>query len=286
MYIRKDHNPDVEKRAWPGVQVREGLDKLGYEIQCKYDDHLEQGSVWPCDLIVTWTLWRHTARRLNSDAHQKLGGSVLCMENGFIRSVGGRRYYQLAWRQGEGSGINGQGVFPIGDDSRWKSWNVRMAPWRGNGKHILICAQRGVREHDPDITHGSNWPDTVIEKIRRYTDRPIYFRPHPGNKRPCLPKRKSVDRIIDPHKESLEQNLRGAWCTVVYSSTSATDSILAGVPVCYDGESVMCQDLCGRIKHIENPPRGDRDAVLSKLAWGQWNSDELESGEAFRHVLQ
>lgn len=282
-YVRKD---DCVPPKWPGIWVKQGLEKVGYENRCKYMVQFENGLIYPFDLIITWTLWKHCHRRYAADEHKKLGGSTLCMENGFLRSIHGRPYYQLGWRVGLGSGINGQGSFPAGDDSRWKAWNVDLKPWRSTGSHILVCAQRGVRPDDPDITHGSNWPDSVIPRIRAVSDRPIWFRPHPGNKRPCLPKNCKVDRIIDPEKESLEQNLKDAWCSVVYTSTAATDSIVNGIPVCYDGPKIMCHELAGRVKDMENPPMLDREEVFSRLAWGQWNLEELASGEAFRHVLQ
>lgn len=286
MYINKDHNPDVNAKLWPGIEFKQGVEKVGYVNRCKYVDHYKKQLVYPFDLLCCWTLWRHTQRRWAADEHYRLGGKTLCSENGFLRTINGKRHYQLAWRDGLGSGINGQGKFPVGDDSRWKDWNVHLKPWRTNGDYILLASQRGVRPEDPDITHGPDWPDHVIPKIRRYTDRPIWYRPHPGNKRPCLPQKHKVDRIIDPHAESLEQNLSNAWACVVYTSTSATDAIVSGVPVCYDGPAIMCKELAGRVKDIENPPCPDREEVFSKLAWGQWSLDEIKSGRAFEHVLE
>lgn len=283
VYCNKDRSPDP---LWPGIQIKSGLEKAGFENRCKYADAMKTEMIYPFDLLLCWTLWQHVARTRAADVHAKIGGTVLCSENGFLRKVGDKRYFQLAKRVGKGSGINGQGRFPIGDDSRWKEWNLPLKPWRTSGDYVLVCAQRGAREDDPLITHGRHWPDDVIPRIRKYTDRPIWFRPHPGNKRPCLPQKCKVDRIIDPHEESLEQNLSRAWACVVYTSTSATDAIVNGVPVCFDGPAIMCQDMAGRIKDIEKPPMPEREEIFADLAWGQWNLDELSSGRAFSHVLE
>lgn len=285
VYVNKDNNPVLEDRKWPGIEMKTGLEAVGFTNRCKYAEVHKKELIYPTDLLVCWTLWSHTTRAFCADNHTKMGGIVLCAENGWLRKVNGKNYYQLAKRVGRGSGINGQGSFPIGDDSRWKQWNVQLQPWRTEGNHILVCAQRGVRPGDPLITHGADWPDKVVADIRKLTDRPIWFRPHPGNNRPCLPQRHKVERIINPHVETLSQNLENAWCTVVYTSTSATDSIVAGVPVCYDGPSIMCQELAGKVKDVVSPVIKDREKVMAKLAWGQWNLEELRSGEAFRHVL-
>ena len=284
-YINKDWAKDPNERLWPGIDVKAGLERAGFNNRCKYANVAKVEVIYPWDLLVAWTLWRRTQRRTCADGHIKLGGTVLCMENGFLPMVNGVRHYQLAKRVGYGSGINGQGETTVGGPERWRSWGIRMEPWRTEGRHILVCAQRGVREEDPDITHGAKWPDDVVARLREYTDRPIHFRPHPGNKRPCLPKKGYVDKVIDPSSESLAENLKGAWAAVVYTSTAANECIIRGVPVCYDGPAILCKNIAGRVKQIENPPIMDREAEFEKLAWYQWSHNELRSGEAFRHVL-
>lgn len=241
----------------------------------------------PWDLLVTWTLWRYTSRRQCADAHHGIRGTTFCMEHGWIKNIDKREYFQLAVRRDMGPGINGAGDFIHGDGDRWKSWGIKIDPWRKTGSHVLVCVQRGVRPQDPDITHGADWPDTIYDKIRRYTDRPIHWRPHPGNHRPCLPTHgRKPDKIIDPFRESMEQNLKDAWCVVIYSSTVANEAIIKGVPVLFDGQSIMLQNLARRIKHIENPFVGDRTPELERCAWAQWNTKELSTGEPFRKLLE
>lgn len=284
--INKDNHPDPDKRMWPGLSVKQGLEKAGFNNRCKYAMVSRTEVMLPWDLLVCWTMWSKTARVRASDDLAKIGGKTLCMENGWIGYIKGIKHYQLAWRVGNGSGINGQGEAPVGDDSRWKSWGIELAPWRKQGKHILVCAQRGMRPDDPDITHGEDWPDKVVAKIRKYTDRPIHFRPHPGNNRPCIPKIHKVEKIINSRQESLEENMKDAWCGVVYSSTAANEMLVQGIPVCYDGVSIMCKNIAGRVKEVDNPPLLDRETEMKKLAWYQWSNAELSSGMAFKHVLE
>ncbi len=280
IYIRK-----VPPYPYPFVE--QGLEKCGYKKNIKYLTQFREGDILPIDLLVTWTLWRHTTKRACADAHHRIRGTTLCMEHGFIRHIQNKEYYQLALRRNYDPGINGSGDIIIGDEHRWDSWKIPLKPWRKTGTHVLVCVQRGVRKQDPDITHGADWANLVFDKIRKHTDRPIHWRPHPGNHRPCLPSGNRVpDKIIRPHSESYEDNLKDAWCTVVYSSTAANQSIISGVPVLFDGQYIMLHKLAGRIKHIENPPMGDRLPELRRKAWAQWSSEELSDGTAFKHILQ
>ena len=277
----------VRKTApYPHFDIWRGLEKCGYGREIKYLTHFRDGDIMPWDLLVTWTLWRHTTRRNCADAHTRIRGTTFCMEHGWIKNIHGKEYYQLAVRRGYGPGMNGAGDTVPGDGTRWKSWKLKLEPWRKTGSHVLVCMQRGVRPQDPDITHGPEWANIAYDKIKRYTDRPIHWRPHPGNHRPCLPSGdRKPDKIIDPFRESMAQNLKDAWCVVIYSSTVANEAIISGIPVLFDGQSIMLQKLAKRIKHIEDPFVGDRTLELEKCAWAQWNNAELSSGLPFKRLL-
>lgn len=266
----------------PRESVSQGLRAIGYAPHLKYrPDGTSR------DLLVIWTLWRHTHRRIAADRHTKIGGTVLCMENAWMPGVGRARMWQLARRVGEGSGINGQGWFRVGGPERWWSWGVRLEPWRRDGRHVLVCAQRGVKDEDPEITHDSRWPDDVMKRIRALTDRPVLWRPHPGapQRQSGVPGRPWPGLGILDAREPLADAMRGAWCMVVYSSTAATEAIVAGIPVLYDGPSIMCQELAGRLDDIDAPPTPDREPVLERLAWAQWTSAELQEAATWRRYL-
>jgi hypothetical protein len=86
------------------------------------------------------------------------------------------------------------GVFPntgeycdqAPDPDRWQTiqaqTGVRLEPWRVQGDHILLCLQRdgGWSMAGWDVI---DWAVKTIAEIRKYTDRPIRIRPHPGDKR-------------------------------------------------------------------------------------------------------
>ena len=267
--------------AYPAIAVQQGLEATGYETSFKYPFETD-----PSRLLVTWTLWEHNHKTIVADKHTNRGGKVLCMENGWVRSSL-RTYWQLGERVGLTPGINGWGKFrtPKDGGKRWRSFGIKLKPWRAiNEGFILVCPQRGVRERDPDITHGPAWTDSIIKRIRKYTDRPIHWRPHPGAPgRATLPSAKYDDVTVVNPRLPLSDAVREAHTVVVYSSTAAAEAIVQGIPVTYDGPRTMVQDLATRIDRLENPFMPDREPVLHKLAYGQWSSEELRSGEAFAH---
>jgi hypothetical protein len=262
---------------YPGRFLAAGLDKLNQKWVKSYPTFTHPG-----DILVIWTPWKKTIRWAASHRHRRAGGLVLVMENGSIPVIKGERFWQLAW-----DGHNGSGTHRTGGPERWHDWGLDITPWRTDGDHILICAQRGVRDNDPEITHPSDWPDRVIRKIRGYTNRPILYRPHPGAPRkPCLPRRDWAGLTVCDAREPLKTQLRGCWAAVVYTSSAATECLLSGVPVFYDGPNIAMREAASQdFSQINNPRLPDRQGAFERMAWCQWSSDELSNGKAWRWLV-
>lgn len=259
-----------------------GIALMGYEVR----DYKDWQDAKPGDVFLSWTLYDASKRRRISDAIAERGIATLCFERGWLR---GKGHWQIAWRVGNGTGFNGHGRFVAGGPERWANMGFDLKPWRADGRHILICGNKG-RAYDgklsKDINHDDDWPDYIIGKIRLRTDRPIWYRPHPkpGPGR-CVPRVNLPDRLIDTDAESLEQSLAGAWCTVVYASSAASTSIIEGVPVIYTGPKIMAYELAAaKLLYIPSPITPERLPVLERLAWAQWLPREIENGTAFMHL--
>lgn len=203
------------------------------------------------------------------------------------------------------------GVFPTTGNyfdnnpvySRWEQikqdMDIKYKPWRTTGEHILICLQRNggwsMKGRD-----NQDWAIDMVRRLRQVTDRPIWIRGHPGDKRAG----KYLDlsekacqlnvlnglnvHITDHRNRTLQQDLKNAWATVVYNSSPAVASAISGVPVFAD-DPVDCQarDVAfGKWRNIENPDMPDRDNWLAKLAMSHWNFEELKSGAAWRHMRE
>ena len=83
----------------------------------------------------------------------------------------------------------------------------------------------------------------------------------------------------------IQEDLNDCWCTVTYTSGSAVDSVLHGVPNIALGTGNMARPVSGHsLSEIENPYKGDKTDWLNKIAHCQWSIKEFESGECWQHV--
>ena len=193
------------------------------------------------------------------------------------------------------------GVFPTTgfyfdqdvDPARWnkisRDLNLKLKPWRTSGNHILLCLQRNGGWSMGGIS-SIDWMNNTINDIRKYSNRPIVVRAHPGDK-----KIKSILRIGHKNvslstKENLVDDLSGAWATVVYNSSPSVASIIEGVPAFLTDDIPQHSqsfDVANTdISNIENPTILDRQAWIEKLSMCHWNFNELKSGEAWNFFKQ
>ena len=189
------------------------------------------------------------------------------------------------------------GVFPTTgfyfdkdiDSSRWikisRDLKLSLKPWRSSGNHILLCLQRNGGWSMGGVS-SIDWLNMTIANIRKYSNRPIVVRAHPGDK-----KIKSILKINHKNvslstKENLVDDLKGAWATVVYNSSPSVASIIEGVPA-FLTDSIPQHSQSFNvantdISNIENPVMLDRQAWVERLSMCHWNFDELKSGEAWQ----
>lgn len=183
------------------------------------------------------------------------------------------------------------------DPARWqkisKNLNLSLKDWRTNGDHILLCLQRngGWSMGFVDI---QDWAVEIINTIRRYTDRKIVIRPHPGDKRtkaiiqPGNPrcKIKFSKAVQLSNNSNLVDDLRNCWAAINYNSSPAVGAVIEGIPifVC-DPTKSQCRDVANTdLTQIENPQIHDRQSWVERLSMFHWNFDELRSGECWSHM--
>lgn len=178
------------------------------------------------------------------------------------------------------------------DPKRWekikKDLNIDLQPWRQSGRHILICLQRngGWSMQGKDVVDFFN---QIVSDIRKYTDRPIVVRTHPGDKKSIHYSKSLIGKGISlSSAKSLLDDLRGAWATVVYNSSPSVASIIEGVPAfVIDPIHSQSSDICNTdISQIENPIMLERIDWVRKLSQCHWNDSDLISGDAWRHMRQ
>ncbi len=169
-----------------------------------------------------------------------------------------RNAYQVSTLPDDGYHLSDENV------ARFATLNIKIQPWRRGGRYILLCP--------PDIDRHCNfvfgfsrgwWIATVLEKLRKYTDREIIMRDY-TTETPLY------DQLDDAH------------ILVTAYSNVAVDALIYGVPVC-------CTHPCGamplatRINDIETPVYADnRYELFLHLCANQWTLDEISRGEVKR----
>lgn len=153
-----------------------------------------------------------------------------------------------------------------GTPHRFKALNRPIRPWNKTGRHILICPNSEVHYR----LHGLNmsqWIDGVRLAIQRHTDRPIRVR----MKRDARP---------------IQDDLVDAFAVVTYSSASALDALIAGIPVFVLAPFAAAHRFgLSDLHQIESPIYPDgRERLLWTLANHQWTLAEMRSGAAWRDL--
>jgi hypothetical protein len=166
---------------------------------------------------------------------------------------------------------------------KFSSWHgIELKPWRRNGEHILVLAQRPNGFNM--FTDQDQWLLNSIATIRQYSQRPIIVRMHPGDSTQFKQIKKLQKRYGDAISISEHKNIKDAlincWCSVGYASTPNVVSAIEGVPVYVEEPTKSwAQDICfNNLSQIETPPMPDRGQWINKIANIHWSNEEVKSG--------
>lgn len=238
-----------------------GFKACGFTLVKRLDDPK------PGDALVLWNLLPSTERA--AEVFRKAGAAVIIAENGYLTPPGQTGMYAISRNR-----HNGAGTFPVGDDSRWRALGVPLKPWRADGKHILVTAQRGIGDREMASPHG--WHQKIAEKLQRVTRRPIVVRPHPG---------------VHGRGRPLADDLRDAWAVVIWSSACGVKALVEGIPVWYAAPHWICASAATRFTRPEDIEEACIDdnarlQALERMAWGQWTHQEIATGKPLQGVLE
>lgn len=196
-------------------------------------------------------------------------GHHLCLEAGHLTAPEGGdyvarrlRYISVAW-----DGYGGRGWVPKRTEPRFE---LVAKPWCRAGGYVLVLGQtpsdRAVPQNYPDILR------SVVEKLGD----DVVYRKHPN----C-----GLDLSgVRTHTGTLAEALAGAAVAITYSSNSAVEAVLAGVPtICLD-RGCVAWPVCGHeLGEIVTP---DRTEWLIEMTWRNWALDEIASGEMWAFMKE
>ena len=190
------------------------------------------------------------------------------------------------WKVGL-NGINRDAYFgDTGMDSNRSSLQrLKLTPWRTSGEYILICGQHDKSLQWSKMPRMSNWFLNTYDEIRKHTDRPIIFRPHPRCRLEHIERGlKNVIRQEPRHVtntyDDFDMGFNNIWATVSYSSNPGIHSIISGVPSFVSNSSLaypVANDI-NSLHNIEDPVMPDRQQWLNDYAWTEYTVDEIAQG--------
>jgi len=276
-------------------EIGEGICESGDDFE--FTDDLDE----PADVALVVSGLKYPGSRLfeaRDIIRRRFNGRTLVSESPFFRQGaqphdGPNPYFRLS----VGGFMRDDAKFhPEGfkaDGSRWRmiseEQGLELLPWdHSPSGSILICMQKpsdaSLRGLDM-----REWTRAMISKVRCATTREIVVRPHP------LDPRRGVLDLYNPKdirwsKEDLRNDLEQAYAVVTYTSLSAIESVMAGVPTFCMSEANHAWDVSLKDHWPElefddlNHWRPDRQPWLDALSWGQWKLSELREGTPWRRL--
>lgn len=256
----------AHQTGW-GAAFAEGMRRHGWQVEFGDAGH-------HADMLVLWGVRRQSLIA----AQLARGGEVCILERGYIGD-------RTRWTSVSlGGGLNGRGRFcsPVDAPMRFDAHHAHLLrPWRAprQGGYALLIGQvatdqalRGV-----DIV---GWYEQMSSRLHE-VGYDVMFRPHPHAARRggvYIPAR---SRLRDPETESLIDALSDAAVCVTYNSNSAVESVLYGRPTYAEDEGSMAWDVTSRTLSDVAEYRPERRVWAERLAWCQYEMDEIRSGYAW-----
>lgn len=185
------------------------------------------------------------------------------------------------------------------DPARWQSIShdlgITIKDYRTTGTHILLCVQRN-RGWSMGTLDNQTWTLNTIKEIRKYSDRPIVVRLHPGDKETKriikaggpLCQIKFDYSVILSQNDNLADDLRNCWAVVNHNSSPVVGGAIEGYPIFVtDPANSQCREIANTdFSTMENPKLPDRQAWAERLSMFHWKFDELKSGQCWCHMRQ
>jgi hypothetical protein len=176
------------------------------------------------------------------------------------------------------------------DAARLQEIGLMIDPWRHDrGSDILIALQRTDSNQWQGMPDIGTWLGSMIQEIRRHSDRPIRVRPHPRNNI----SREHINATIELPQHilgtyddyDLLKSLDKAWCVINWNSSPGVIATLSGVPAFVGATSLAAPVANQDLAYLENPGMPDRSQWANDLAWTEWTVSEMQNGVPQSHVL-
>lgn len=177
--------------------------------------------------------------------------------------------------------------------ARWdlisKRLGLELKPIKTNGSNILICCQRDGG-WSMDGQHLMPWLIKTITLVKKFSDRRIVIRFHPGDKNVLNHKRAlaryRLQNVSISHNENIFEDFKTAHAVINYNSSPTVAAAIEGIPVFVldPGRSQAAQVAHHDLRDLENIKQFDRELWIQKMAQMHWSLSELKDGTAWKHL--
>lgn len=282
----------------------EGIAAYSLSSDLSVECHMDLEDAYSfCDVAIMFGSWksREKGHHLIRTSIAQQANCFICIETPLLnRSV---HEQNTQYRLGVNGFLNNSGVFTDTRDEypsdRLENLKISWQGWKNNPDgHILLLLQL---PGDASL-RGQNiyeWAFHTIQAVRNYTDKKIVVRPHPLA--PLRTGEEFYDFFFKLHKEkisnvsvsdakekTLSQDLSESCFSISYTSGSAIDSILYGIPTISTDPGNFAYEISSRYtEEIPDVRRSTNEQVhqwLKKLAYHQWSVEEMHNGKAWEYL--
>jgi len=261
-----------------------------FEHSCISNGHniSDSNNIDDADCHVIWSVLFHGRMARNKDIWTRcleLRKPVIVLEVGGIKR-------STTWKVGL-NGINRDAYFgPDSNNSdRHRLLGLSLKPWHTDGEYILLCGQHDKSLQWQGMPPMSNWFLDTYDEIRKHTQRPIIFRPHPRCRLPEIERGlrhvyRQEPRHVNGTYDSFDMGFNDIHCTISYSSNPGIHSIIEGVPAFVSTHS-LAYDVANDIdflQDIENPVMPDRTQWLNDYAHTEYTIEEISQGLPLKNL--
>jgi hypothetical protein len=286
------------------ADVQRLKESTGIELTLSYDQEIE-----PCDIGIQFgsVKDRNVEHHMTRQSVQRNATTVVHIETPVLGRVINDKNQYSHYRVGVGGYLNGQGKFynessldPDRLDQFIKSGIISPFPgWKDHNRGSILILCQLLGDSSMRGQRVTEWLADTVESIRSRTSRPIAIRLHPG----MSVKARSEffgemgSMILSNYEKitwrnglstTLEKDLSNAGVCVTYTSGSAVDAVLAGVPVIALDEGNFAWPISSHsLLELDSPHLAkskDVNSWLLRLANSQWSVEEMYNGRVWQHL--
>lgn len=196
---------------------------------------------------------------------QKNNIDFYAIDTGYLQPATKKDYHRITKNALQNIGPIKQRPFDRLDKLKWKY----RKPQAGN--KILICppSEKVMKFYELDL---NEWLETVIDKIKTKTNRPIEIRRKPTR----------TERVTT---NTIWQALEDTHCLVTFNSIAATEAILYSVPaitLAPNAASSVCDTDLNNIERPSLPNKLEITTFAAHLSYCQFTPAEMRTGYAWK----